>query len=184
MLYVITGGSGSGKSAYAENLAVSLAEKENSQLVYIATMIPQPGETQEKITRHRDMRAGKGFETVECFTGLSKVSLPEIKGDKQGRVILLDCMSNLTANELYSDSGAKEETVSQIMKGLHRLQRVSGHVVIVTNEVCSACEDDGPDMEHYKQVLSQINCTMGKEAQAVVEVVYGIGVYQKGEELL
>lgn len=51
MLYLVTGGSGSGKSEYAENLAVSL-KKEN--LIYIATMFPFDDESLKKIERHKN----------------------------------------------------------------------------------------------------------------------------------
>ena len=64
MLYLITGGSGSGKSEYAENKLCELSKKTNSSKVYLATMIPYGRETEEKINRHRQMRAKKNFQNV------------------------------------------------------------------------------------------------------------------------
>ena len=49
--------------------------------------------------RHRKMRAGKGFETVECYTGLKNLDFPE------NAVVLLECMSNLAANEMFEEKG-------------------------------------------------------------------------------
>ena len=74
MLTLVTGGSGSGKSAFAEDKVLSYGEAER---IYIATMHPFDGESHKRIERHRKMRAGKGFETVECYTGLKKVVLPK-----------------------------------------------------------------------------------------------------------
>ena len=54
---------------------------------------PFDEESHKRIQRHQKMRAGKGFETVECYTGLKNVKLPA------GCVVLLECMSNLVANE-------------------------------------------------------------------------------------
>ena len=48
---------------------------------------------------------GKGFETIERYTDLSGLELP-----KEG-VALLECLSNLTANEMFEPEGAKERTV-------------------------------------------------------------------------
>ena len=75
---------------------------------------PYGKETEQKILRHRQMRNGKGFETLECFTDLKKLvqTEPGFRADaaEEGICVLLECMSNLTANELYLDTGAKERT--------------------------------------------------------------------------
>ena len=69
MMELVTGGSGSGKSAYAESVICGkhrlLCETtENAPLYYIADMIPYGRETEKKIKAHRKMRAGKGFVTL------------------------------------------------------------------------------------------------------------------------
>ena len=71
MFYVVTGGSGSGKSAFAEDLIcrnyhVPGSDHPAGSLLYIATMVPYGEETRSKIRRHRDMRMNKGFSTIEC----------------------------------------------------------------------------------------------------------------------
>ncbi len=65
MMVVVTGGSGSGKSAFAEDTILSFGEKSR---FYIATMYPFDEESHKRIARHRAMRAKKNFETVECYT--------------------------------------------------------------------------------------------------------------------
>ena len=79
MFQIVTGGSGSGKSAYAETLAMQLAKRR----FYIATMYPFGEEYKKKIKRHQKMRAKKQFETIECYTGLKEVELPEEKAVEQ-----------------------------------------------------------------------------------------------------
>lgn len=195
MLHVITGGSGSGKSAYAEAEAVRLSKAGNRNLkkYYIATMEPFGEETLRKIHRHREMRAGKGFKTVECYVDLAgkaaqlagEVSgegvVLESKDDRNERksVILLECMSNLVANELYRPDGAGKRTAERILWGVKSLCEFCGNVVIVTNEVCSECTVDSVEMQEYKRVLSEINCSLARMADAVTEVVYGIPVEVK-----
>ena len=53
MLYMIFGGSGSGKSAYAEDLAVKLCPEEK---VYLATLTDIDEEMERRIQDHRRMR--------------------------------------------------------------------------------------------------------------------------------
>lgn len=66
MITLITGGSGSGKSAYAEKYICHASnEKGYKEKYYIATMQVFDDEGQRKIDRHRRLRAGKGFITIE-----------------------------------------------------------------------------------------------------------------------
>lgn len=170
MLTIVTGGSGSGKSAFAEDKVLTFGE---AQRVYIATMHPFDEESHKRIERHRKMRAGKGFETVECYTGLKDVKLPS------GCVVLLECMSNLVANEMFEEQGAHEETVKDIMSGIDELVRQAAHVVIVTNEIFSDAVVFDKEMASYLEYLGKINQAVALRADEVVEVVYGIPVYQK-----
>ena len=73
MLILVTGGSGSGKSAFAESVVMGLKTRPN---LYIATMYPFDEECHRRIARHRLMRRDKGFETLECYTGLKDVKIP------------------------------------------------------------------------------------------------------------
>ena len=170
MLTLVTGGSGSGKSAFAEDRVLSFGD---AQRIYIATMHPFDEESHKRIERHRKMRAGKGFETIECYTGLKDVKLPA------GCVVLLECMSNLVANEMFEEQGAHEQTVKDIMSGIDELVRQAAHVVIVTNEIFSDAVVFDKEMASYLEYLGKINQAVALRADEVVEVVYGIPVYQK-----
>lgn len=63
MIHLVTGGSGSGKSAYAEKLVT--AQYKGDSKYYIATMQVYDEEGKARIERHRQMRSGKGFTTIE-----------------------------------------------------------------------------------------------------------------------
>ena len=103
MVHLITGGSGSGKSEYAEEMACRCRKGPGEKLVYVATMYPYGEETKMKIRRHRQMREGKGFETVECYTGLARVAG---RLEAYGSVtVLIECISNLVSNGLYGIPG-------------------------------------------------------------------------------
>ena len=165
MLTIVTGGSGSGKSAFAEDKVLAFGE---AQRVYIATMHPFDEESHKRIERHRKMRAGKGFETIECYTGLKDVQLPS------GCVVLLECMSNLVANEMFEEQGAHEQTVKDIMSGIDELVRQAAHVVIVTNEIFSDGMVYDKETENYQRLLGRINAYLAEISDVCYEVVYGI----------
>ena len=170
MMILVTGGSGSGKSAFAEDCVIVCGEIPR---VYIATMYPFDEESRKRVKRHRDMRSGKGFDTVECYTGLSRVRLP------QGCTVLLECMSNLVANEIFREDGAHENTEAEILKGIRNLKSQAENLVVVTNEIFSEAASYEGETEDYQRVLGNINQCLGKMADSVVEVVYGIPVYHK-----
>lgn len=171
MMIVVTGGSGSGKSAYAEDTVLSFGE---AKRYYIATMFPFDEESRARIKRHQAMRAGKGFETIECYTGLKDIVI------SKKSVVLLECMSNLAANEIFGEDGAHEDTVEEILAGVRRLRAQTAHLVIVTNEIFSEVGCYESETQEYLRCLGMINCELAQMADRVVEVVYGIPVICKG----
>ena len=175
MLAVITGGSGSGKSEYAENTAVTLAKDEGLPLYYIATMRPFGEEGKRRVERHRRLRAGKGFETVECYVNLESQELPE-KG-----VVLLECLSNLTANEMFEPEGAGDRTEERVLAGVKALRERSRHLVIVTNDIFSDGITYDEVTELYQERLGHINQEAAAMADQVTEVVCGIPLQLKGK---
>lgn len=185
MFYLVTGGSGSGKSAFAEDIVCSLARESGGSLYYVATMLPYGEETKRKILRHRVMRQDKGFETVECYTGLEEKAehgMGACTGweEASSRCVLLECISNLAANEMYQPDGAKENTVRAVIRGVKALSQKCRHLVVVTNEVCSECSLDSEEMQMYKRFMGEINTGLARMADGVAEVVYGIPVKLKG----
>ena len=73
MLILVSGGAGSGKSEFAEGLVTSSGLDGR---VYLATMKVWAAESVRRVERHRQMRAGKGFETLECPENLADAVLP------------------------------------------------------------------------------------------------------------
>ncbi len=174
MFMVVTGGSGSGKSAWAEQQVTELGEQKR---YYIATMRCEDEESRRRIERHRRMRAGRQFQTLECPVNLETVSL------EPGSTVLLECMSNLAANEFFDGRvHTPQETAEKIMAGIEAVRRQCANLIVVTNEVFSdGAVSDAWTMQ-YLECLGNINCAMVCAADCAVEVVYGIPVILKQSE--
>ena len=172
MLILVSGGSGSGKSEFAEGLVVSSGLNER---IYLATMQVWDDESVRRVERHRAMRADKHFETLERYTDLCGLEVPE------DSILLLECMSNLVANEMFDESGAKEGTVEAVVEGLHHLRKKARHLVVVTNEIFSDGLEYDPETKKYQAYLGAVNCRMAEEADGFYEVVYGLPLVRKGE---
>ena len=194
MITLVTGGSGSGKSAYAEDVAVSA---EGTEKYYIATMLIYDAEGERKVERHRKLRAGKGFTTVESpwnvgqvvfptFTEAKTVCIdcgePEHIQKKPGqRTALLECMSNLVANEMFSADGmrAEDAVVAKVVQDMELLAAKLDHLVIVTNNVFEDGISYDAGTMAYLRALGRINAALAKRADRVVEVVVGIPIILK-----
>lgn len=182
MLVVITGGSGSGKSGYAEEVMLALGGKEKKRCCYyLATMMVYGEEGRWKVERHRKLREGKGFITVE-----QPVDIADCPLETGENAALLECMSNLAANEMFREEvpiGASE-VAGKIIAEIEILRKRLKHLVIVTNNVF----EDGIFYEeetmNYIRALGEINRKLAERADVVTEVVAGIPVAVKGEKIL
>ncbi|MDD7740560.1 MAG: bifunctional adenosylcobinamide kinase/adenosylcobinamide-phosphate guanylyltransferase [Fusicatenibacter sp.] len=166
MIHLITGGSGSGKSAFAEEQILKFGD---GKRIYIATMHPYDQESFARIDRHRAMRSKKKFETIECYTNLKQIQIPPNAN------VLLECMSNLTANEIFEPSGAGfANAKEEILRGISTLMDCSENLVIVTNEIFSDGYTYDKETREYQEILGSINVQIAAWADCVTEVVYGI----------
>ena len=176
MLTLVSGGSASGKSEFAESLVVN-SGCENRW--YLATMLPYDEECHRRIARHRQMRAKKGFETLEVPYALQQLELTE---PMQSGCALLECMSNLVANEVFAPEGRGADCSEVLKCGLHHLAGTAAHLVIVTNDIFSDGVTYDPETEQYRKILGEVNREAAAMADYVYEVVCGIPICVKGEK--
>ncbi len=170
MIALITGGSGSGKSEYAERLAGSLqAEKR----IYLATMQAYDDESRRRVERHRMQRAGRGFDTVECPMNLAEAVIPA------GSLVLLEDLPNLLANEMFDPAGDAE----RILPAIEALAQGCAHLIIVTNDVFRDGAHYDASTAEYMRCLAGLNRRIAAMADYAAEIVYTIPVAIKGEKI-
>lgn len=149
---------------------------------YIATMQPYGAEGAQRIRRHHALRQGKGFETIEQYQNVSKAfdkvqtEVVSHAAQNEKPVVLLECLSNLMANECFEEGGTPDVVFSDCIQ----LYRQCRHLVIVTNEIFSdGCLYDNTTTDYITR-LGRLNTQLVQEADCVAEVVYSIPVYWKG----
>ena len=150
MLTLVIGGAASGKSAYAEHLAV----QSGGPRYYLATMQVWDAECAARVAKHRAMRAQKQFATVECPQNLHLVRLPQ-----QGTALLED-LGNLAANELYRPDGSclpPKQAAEKMLAGIEAIAAQCNHLIIVSNEVFSGGADYAGETDLYLQALAMVN---------------------------
>lgn len=174
MIVFVIGGSGSGKSAYAEKRLLAMeAEKKH----YIATMRVFDEEGKKRVEKHRTMRRGKGFLTIEKPIDLGEIALDA------GDAWMLECVSNLLANEMFTEDGIRDEKemVDKILKDIGSLIEQTADGVIVSNNIFEDGENYDDAMASYIKALGGINQALAAMADEVIEVVVGIPVTLKSQ---
>ena len=181
MLVLITGGSGSGKSAYAEDYITKLSK--DCRKYYIATMQVYDEEGQEKVFKHQKMREGKGFLTIEQSTDIHLAADKMEKDTSIENVGLLECMSNLVANEMFREGEIRDcELVKKsIIGGIEKLSNNVTDLIIVTNNVFEDGITYDETTTNYIRAMGCINQELAKMADKVIEVVVGIPITVKGK---
>ncbi len=169
MTILITGGSKCGKSRFAEEILANFT----GEKFYIATMQPYGQDAQEAISRHWKMRSGKGFKTIEKYRDIAEIKLPERCG------VLLECVGNLCANEMFTEGGMTFPS-QKISGDILALSRQVERLVIVTNQVGSDGFDYPEGTADYIVEMGKINRNIAEFADCVVECVCGIPVFLKG----
>ena len=171
MVALVIGGSGSGKSAWAEELACSLRAREGGPLLYLAAMDPAGEEGRRRVERHRALRAGKGFLTLERPLGPGREEIPP------GAVLLLEDLENLLANHLFAPGGGGE---AGARAELELLAGAGQDLIVVGNSIFSDGEDYPPSTRAYLEALGRLQARAAALADEVTEVVCGLPVRLKG----
>ena len=177
MNILVSGGSKSGKSDYAQNFAVKLAG--GGKLYYVATMIPYDDEDRARVARHIENRAGMGFETVEA--GRNILTVFE-KADEKG-TFLVDSTTALLLNEMFPDSYAAEadpDAASRCISGLLGIAGRAGNAVFVSDYLYSDAARYDSFTESYRSSLASIDRALARACDTVVEVSAGNLIVHKG----
>lgn len=143
-IQLILGPNSSGKSLFAETLAVQEAD---APLYYLATMISQNEENEQRIQKHRIQRAGKGFSTIEEPWEISSLTFPE------NAVILLEDASNLLANGIFVHHRNAQEAFERIISLAKKCQKLI--VVNISGLTEDKSYDDGTN--YYIRQMNLLN---------------------------
>ena len=173
MTYLLSGGSKSGKSMLAQNIAKSLSAPH----YYLATLRPTDAEDRAIVARHLQERDGWGFTTLECECGiLSALELAPENG-----TFLLDSVTALLANEMFRPDGSVDWTAGdRLANDLVRFSQLARSVVFVADFVFSDGRDYGALTEDYRSALGHIGVKLAQACGNVAELSVSIPIWYKG----
>ncbi len=157
MITLVLGGTRSGKSAVAEELAA----RSGGPVVYVATGRAEPGDTAmaERIARHRDRRPSS-WSTVEAGRALAEALDAHPSG-----TVLVDALGTWVAG--HADLDPDVEPL------LRALRARSGDTVVVSDEVGLGVHPSTDVGRRFRDVLGQVNTAVADIADDVVFVIAG-----------
>ena len=167
-IILITGGSRSGKSSYAEQMALALSPEP----VYMATARIWDEEFRERVRRHQ-ARRGPQWTNIEEEKQLSR-------HDLTGRVVLVDCLT-LWATNFFFDLGSDVDRALEAVKAeFDRFTAQDATFLVVTNEIGMGGTSDNEIQRKFTDLQGWMNQYVASRADEVILMVSGIPVKIKG----
>ena len=169
-LTLVTGGTRSGKSRFAVQLAAGFGRR----IVYLATCQPSDQEMRHRIACHRKERPAQ-WKTIEPPADPAEV-LAHLDGKADG--LILDCLTMYVAQLVVA--GRSDARIEQAVRRLCLVAHRAGPpVILVTNEVGAGLVPEYPMGRRFRDLAGRANQIAAALAEAVYLLVAGIPVLIK-----
>lgn len=163
-IILITGGQRSGKSGFAQKLALSLS----ANPVYLATSRVWDDEHRKRIERHKADR-GKEWTNIEEEKELSKHSL-------QGRTILLDCVTLWATNFFFDLQSDVDQSLEELKSEFDKFIEQDATFIIVTNEIGMGEMSANDIQRKFADLQGWLNQYIANKSGEIYLMVSGISV--------
>ncbi|MFC0271552.1 bifunctional adenosylcobinamide kinase/adenosylcobinamide-phosphate guanylyltransferase [Metabacillus herbersteinensis] len=183
MILFISGGVRSGKSHFAEQMAITLAGS-SKQLHYVATSHLYDDEMKRRIQKHKHDRNSSKYlwKTWEFQRDLSQL----VKYISKQDVVLVDCLTTLVANELFdSEIAFQQQSVHDtVFSSIQELAQASHDLLLVSNEIFSSVNPYDDSTIHYMKELGKLHIKTVELADCAYVVENGIPLCKKSASAL
>ncbi|MBO7419328.1 MAG: bifunctional adenosylcobinamide kinase/adenosylcobinamide-phosphate guanylyltransferase [Bacteroidaceae bacterium] len=163
-IILVTGGARSGKSSYAERLALSLSPNP----VYLATARVWDEEFRERVNKHQERR-GTEWTNIEEEKELSKHQLSR-------RVVLIDCITMWCNNFFFDLHDDVEATLKAMKEEFLKFTNQDATFIFVTNEIGMGGTSTNDIQRRFTDLQGWFNQFVASHADEVVLMVSGIPV--------
>jgi adenosylcobinamide kinase/adenosylcobinamide-phosphate guanylyltransferase len=167
---LITGGARSGKSHFAQKLAVEAGGK----VLFIATAEAKDEAMRLRIEAHRESRP-RDWKTLEAPLGISEI-ISQYAAEAE--IVLIDCITMMVANILLQGHG-EEPVLKEIEALTGQMDELKATLILITNEVGLGLVPDNELGRSYRDCLGRINQILAQHADEVYLMVAGIPIRLK-----
>ena len=167
MIYYITGGERSGKSRYAQNLALELS---NSPY-YLATSRVWDGDFAERVKRHVSDRDER-WTTIEEEKHLGNV-------DITGKTVVIDCVTLWLTNWYIDTKNDVDECLEKGKEELLQLFKKEANIIIISNEIGMGVHAQTKMARKFTELQGWMNQFIAQKADQAIFMVSGLPVKLK-----
>ena len=161
-IILITGGQRSGKSDYAERLALSLSDAP----IYMATSRIWDEEFRQRVIRHQQRR-GPEWTNIEEEKYLSRHQV-------DGRVVLIDCVTLWCTNFFFALNSDVDASLQAVREEFDRLTRQDATFLFVTNEIGLGGVSENKMQRSFTDLQGWANQYIASKADEVFFMISGI----------
>ncbi len=169
MKYLILGGVRSGKSRFAENVAI----QRQQPVTYVATAQALDGEMKKRIQRHQSHRP-KHWSLVEEPIALAAVLQAHCK---EGEVVLVDCLTLWLTNLICTDHPERLTTEQYAL--MDALPNLPGTVIFVSNEVGQGVIPENAMARRFVDLAGILHQEVASRCDKVVFMTAGLPHFLK-----
>jgi len=168
VITLVLGGTRSGKSRYAQQLALQLSPRP----LYVATSRVWDDDHQARITRHQRER-GPEWRTLECEIELAELPL-------DGEVAVIDCVTLWLSNFFSDEKGDVERCLARARSILESVLQRDAQLLLVSNELGQSLHAPSEVGRKFVDLQGLVNQHIAARADNVAWMVAGIAHYVKG----
>lgn len=167
MIYYITGGERSGKSRYAQELALALS----SSPLYVATARNWDLDFQKRIQRHQNERDNR-WTSIEEEKYIHKIDLKD-------KVAVIDCVT-LWLTNFYADTKYNaQESLKEVKEEFDKIAEIDCTLIIVSNEIGMGVHAETEIGRKFVELQGWTNQYIAAKANKAILMVSGIPVIIK-----
>lgn len=167
MIVFITGGVKSGKSAFAQRMALELSQHP----VYVATAKVWDDDFKERVRQHQEER-GPEWTTFEAYKDIHSLGL-------DGKIVVIDCVTLWLTNFFMDFDGDIDLSLAAFKKEVDLLGAIAATFIIISNEIGMGLHADTPVGRKFADLQGLANQYVASKATDAIFIVSGLPLYLK-----
>ncbi|MDB5151501.1 MAG: cobinamide kinase [Mucilaginibacter sp.] len=167
MIIYISGGVRSGKSKYAQDIAL----QRSTTPVYIATAKIWDKDFEQRVKRHQEERGGQ-WKTYEASQNLHLLPI-------ENQTVVIDCVTLWLTNIFMDDEEDIAKALHVFKNEIDHLEKIAGTFIIVSNELGMGLHAETALGRKFTDLQGLANQYIAGKADEAIFMVSGLPLYLK-----
>lgn len=167
MIIYLSGGARSGKSRFAQEMALKLSPNP----VYVATAKIWDEDFKQRVKRHQQER-GPEWTNFEAYRDIYKLPI-------ENRIVVIDCVTLWLTNYWMDYNMHIEKVLEDFRNEIDRTAELAGTFIIISNEIGMGVHADTEVGRKFTDLQGWANQYVAAKADEAIFMVSGLPLYLK-----